>query len=247
MLELGIIVTVALIVFLLLKNYPRVVATDGSKSDEKRPTMKILKNYFDRKREEKEKGIKEALSEGKSEIVSPKEVEDAKKAFGSSNPEVAKLLHEADEAMKEKKYKKAEDKSLEAIGLDKHADQAYAFIAAIAIEKKQYQDGEEALKIALKCNKDNGLAHASFGGLCYAQEKYNDAIIHFQKAVNLDRNEASWQAGLGKSYLMVRQFAKAAKALKRAATLNIDNKEYKQLAMEAEGKLRDHKTVMGTK
>ena len=114
-------------------------------------------------------------------------------------------------------------------------------------QNKQYSDAEEALTIALKCNKNNGLAHASFGKLCFAQEKFNDAIGHFQKAVNLDRNEASWQAGLGESYLMVRQWSKASKALKRAATLNIDNKEYKKLAMEAEEKLRDHKTLMGSK
>ena len=247
MLELGIIVTVALIVFLLLKNYPRVVASDGSKADEKRPTMKIIKKYFERKRDEKEQEIIESLNEGKSEIVSPKQVEDAKKSFGSTDPEVAKLLHEANDALEAEEYRKAEEKSLKALQKDKHSGQAYAFIAAVAIHKKQFSDAEEALKIALKCNKNNGLAHASFGELNFIQEKFNDAIDHFQKAVNLDRNNASWQAGLGKSYLMVRQFSKAAKALKRAATLNIDNSEYKKLAMEAEQKLRDQKTVMGSK
>lgn len=250
MLELGIIVTVALIVFLLLKNYPRVALSSGEKTEKTKKNTKMLnsiKSYFKNKRAKEEEEIQKALSEGKSEVVTPKEVEDAQKNFGSSDPEVAKLLHEANDALLEGEFKKVEDKSLEALSKDKRSDQAYAFLAAIAIERKQYADAEEALKAALKCNKDNGLAHASYGDLFYSQEKYNDAIEHYQKAVNLDRNEASWQAGLGKSYLMVRQWSKAAKALKRASTLNIDNKEYKKLAMEAEQKLRDHKSIMGTK
>jgi cytochrome c-type biogenesis protein CcmH/NrfG len=64
-----------------------------------------------------------------------------------------------------------------------------------------------------------------------------------QKAVNLDRGIALWYAELGKAYMQVRQFAKATKALKRAASLDIDNKEYKELASEAEDKQRAHSTV----
>ena len=38
----------------------------------------------------------------------------------------------------------------------------------------------------------------------------------------------------------IRQFAKASKALKRAAQLDIDNKEYRNLAFLAEEKQKTH-------
>jgi Flp pilus assembly protein TadD len=71
-------------------------------------------------------------------------------------------------------------------------------------------------------------------------ENLSDGVEYLQKAVTIDRGNAEWYFELGKAFMGVRQFAKAAKALKRAASLDMENKEYKELASEAEDKQRSH-------
>lgn len=237
MLEVGILICVALILFLLIRNFP--VGEDSLELPKENKLKKFLSKLFQKRRERAEENILRSF-EGNPEIISPKDIEDVKESYDIEDPEIAKLLFEANDALTEGNLPQVEEKSLEAISKDKRCDQAYVFIARVALAKKQVSDAKEALETAIKCNPDNGLAHAILGEIFLDQEKYTDAINYFQKAVNLDRNNADFRAGLGKAFMMVRQYSKAAKALKRAASLDIDNKEYKELALEAEEKQRSH-------
>ena len=251
MLEIAIIITIAIALFLLLRNYSKtkdaVVLDDAYKSKDdaykskkESKMFKFWQKYILRKKQHEEQEIIDALRSGQSGIVSPKEIEQAQDSFDAADPEVAKLLVEANDAFRANDFKIVEEKSIEAIAKDKHCDQAYAFVAKVAIERKDYSDAEEACKTALQINQDNALAHSILGDIYLSKERYTEAIIEFQRAVNLDRNNALWQAGLGKAYMQVRQFSKAAKALKRASSLDIDSKEYRELAFEAEEKQRAH-------
>jgi tetratricopeptide (TPR) repeat protein len=221
------------------------VGKNSTEADPKKENfmLSIFEKLFRERRKKVEEDIIKSLDGSNSGIVSPKEIDDAQKYFSIADPELAKLLHEADEAYKNGDFETVESKSVAAVSRDKRCDQAYAYIAACAVEKKNNNDAKEALRIALKCNHENALAHALLGQILFDEEKYTDSIEHFQRAVNLDRNRADWQAGLGRAFMMVRQYAKASKSLKRAATLNIDNPEYKKLAIEAEEKQRAHSQV----
>lgn len=247
MLEVAIIVSIALALFLLLRNFHQandlLPEKKTSKLGEARKEPKMLKfwqNLTSKWQKQNEEELKEAIRSGQSGIVSPREIQDAQESYDAADPKVAKLLHEANEAYSAGDFKTVEDKAIEAISIDKRCDQAYAFVAQVAMERKDYADAEEACKIALKCNAENGLAHATLGQIYLAKERFTEAITEYQKAVNLDRNSAEWQAGLGESYMQVRQFSKAAKSLKRAASLDMDNKKYRDLAFEAEEKQRAH-------
>ena len=244
MLEIAIIVTIAVALFILLRNYSKtkdaIVLDDVDKPKKESKMFRFWQKYVLRKKEHEEQEIINALKSGQAGIVSPKEIEEAQDSFDAADPEVAKLLVEANESLKDGDLKVAEEKSIEAISKDKHCDQAYAFIAKITAERKDYSDAEEACKTAIKINSNNALARSILGDIYLAKERYTEAITEFQKAVNLDRNSAECQAGLGKAYMQVRQFPKAAKALKRASSLDIDNKEYRALAFEAEEKQKAH-------
>lgn len=237
MLEIGIIICVALILFLLIRNFPLDETETLIHKESK--LKKFLSNLFKKRREKMEQNIMKSL-DNSAELISPREIEDAKESYDTQDPEIAKLLHEANEACEIGDFDCVEEKSLEAIGKDKRCDQAYVFIAKVALSKHQLSDAREALEMSLKCNSDNAMAHATLGEIFLEQEKFTDSIIHFQKAVNIERNNPVFRAGLGKAYMMVRQYSKAAKSLKRAASLDIDNKEYKELALEAEEKQRSH-------
>ena len=243
MLEIVIIISIAIALFLLLRNFQRTKNLAPERVIEVNKDKKMFKfwqKWTSLRQKKNEEDIKEAIRSGQSGIVSPKEIRDAQDSYAAADPVVAKLLYEANEALEMKDFKKVEEKSIEAISIDLHCDQAYSFIARVAMEKKDYTDAAEAIKTALKCNDENGMAHAILGQIHYIKERYTEAIAEYQKAVNLDRNNAVWQAGLGKSYLQVRQFSKAAKALRRAASLDIDSKEYRTLAFEAEEKQKAH-------
>lgn len=244
MLEIAIIVTIAAILLIMLKNYPKtknsVLLDDTIKIKKEGAMFKFWQKYISRKNQREEAEIINTLKSGQSGIVSPREIEDAQNSFDAADPEVAKILFEANEALELKDYKTVEEKSIEALSKDKRCDQAYAFIAKVALERKDLSDAEEACKTAIRINPENILAHSILGEIYLSRERYSEAIIEFQKSVNLDRNDAACQAGLGKAYMEVRQFSKAAKALKRASSLDIDNKEYRDLAFEAEEKQRTH-------
>ncbi len=241
MLEIAIIVVVTLMLFLILKNFP-MTKEGGSIVHNKKSNYfgALYEKLFGRFRKKNEDEIKKALSTGAEKIVSPKEISDAKKSFWTDDPEIAKILYEANKAILDSNYTKAEKKAIEALSKDKKCDQAYVFVALVAMNRKKYDEAIESAKAALKCNKTNASAHAILGECNFLEEKYSDSIESYQKAVNVDHNRAEWQAGLGKSYLEVRQFSKAAKALKRASSLDIDNIEYKELASLVEDKQRMH-------
>ena len=236
--------SIAAALFLLLRNFHRTkeLIPESQVAEIKKDSkmLKFWQKWTSRWQKQNEEELKEAIRSGQSGIVSPREIQDAQDSFDAADPKVAKLLFEANEASSMKDFKTVEEKAIEAIAIDKRCDQAYAFVAQVAIERKDYADAEEACKTALKCNNENGLAHAILGKIYLTKERYTEAISEYQKAVNLDRNSAEWQAGLGESYMQVRQFSKAAKALKRASSLDIDNKKYRDLAFEAEEKQRAH-------
>lgn len=244
MLEIIIIITIAVALFLLLRNYSKtrdaVVLNNADKSKKESKMFQFWQNFVLRRKKHEEQEIINALKSGQSGIISPKEIKQAQNSFDAADPEVAKCLAEADDALRVGDHKAVEKKSIEAIAKDKHCDQAYAFVAKVSAKRKDYSDAEEASRTALKINPDNTLAHSVLGDIFLDNGRYTEAINEYQKAVNLDRNNAEWQAGLGKAYMQVRQFSKAAKALKRASSIDIDNKEYRVLAFEAEEKQKAH-------
>jgi len=240
LLEIAIIIVITLILFLILKNFPLTKEENPEKSRKENIMTKIFNKLFAGLRKKNEDEIKKALSTGQEKVISPKEISDAQKNFWTDDPDIAKILFEANKAILDGNYSRAENKAIEALSKDKKCDQAYVFISQVAMSRKKYNEAKESAEAALKCNITNAQAHAILGECNFLEERYSDSIESYQKAVNVDHNQAQWQAGLGKAYLEIRQFSKAAKAFKRASSLDIDNKEYKELASFAEDKQRMH-------
>ncbi len=246
MLEIGIIICVAAILLLLLRKYPKSGASRTNKglnvpriNFPKLPTNRI----FARKRHVEEEEIREAIESDQEEIISPKEIETAQDEFSTEDPKIAKLLREVNDALSNQDLPLAEDKAIEALSIDKKCDQAYSFIAYIALKRGELENAEIAAQTALKCNAENAQAFAVIGEVFLQKEKYTEAIDNLLKAVMLNRNNAEWYGSLGQAYMEVRQFAKSAKAFKRAASLDLDNREFRRLASIAEEKQQTHSRV----
>lgn len=241
MLEIGIIICLAAVLFLTLHNFPKTA--DGGENFTMRKEKKsynFIKRLFLREPKDASDAIKQAIIDGQEKIIAPSETELVKEKYKESNPEVAQLLHDADIALEKSDLREAEDLAIGALSKEKKCAHAYDVIGKVAMLRGAFDEAKEAYKTALKCDPELGSAYFGMGQICLRDENYTQAIENMQRSVVLDRSHADWYAELGKAYMEVRQFAKAAKALKRATSLDIDNKSYKELAAEAEEKQRAH-------
>lgn len=239
MLEIVIIICLGLALFLLLRHYPetgmRNLTTDS------RQRMKQIFSYFSRfKREKNNKSIETIIDEGKEDVVAPSELEDATKKFNEDDPEVAETLLKSEQALETGDLRETEDKALEVVTKNKRSAFAYLLLGKVAFSRGQFEDAKDAFKTALKCNHNLAEAFYYLGRIDFRNDNISGAIDNFQKSIYAEKGHADWYADLGKAYLEVRQYAKAAKVLKRASSLDIDNKEYRDLASEAEDKQRTH-------
>jgi tetratricopeptide (TPR) repeat protein len=241
LLEIGIIITLALIFFFVLKNFPKT----GESQPERMKKESFWEKAFSKKKESLAESIQEEIEKNQEKIIAPVEINLTSEKYEEADPEIAKLLYEADTAFEKNDLRAAEDLAIEAISKEKKCGQAYVIVGKIAFTRGVLQDAKAAFKAAMKCNDELGEAYFGMGSINLREENFTKAIENLSEAVSIDRGKAEWYAELGKAYMEVRQFAKAAKALKRAASLDIDNKEYKELASEAEDKQRAHATVFG--
>lgn len=240
MLEVGIIICLAIVLFLILHNFPRTNGEGtGVKMNERKLSGLWKKMHFGKKKNNTA-AIQKAIDDAKETIVAPSETESAQIKFKEDDPEVAQFLFEAESALGKSDLREAEEKAIEAVSKNKKCGKAYEIIGTVAMQRGSFDEAKQSFKTAIKCDPEIGPAYFGLGQIDLKNENFTESIENLQRAVALDRSRADWYCELGKAYLEVRQFAKAAKALKRAASLDIDNKEYKELAAEAEEKQRAH-------
>jgi len=243
LLEVGIIICLAVSLYLILRNYSRttedtvIPIPEEVIGDVKTKKPSLISRIFVRK--PKDKDIMREIDRNKVEIIPPSEINKAITNFKADDPELAKSLYEADLALIRNDLRSAEDLAIEAISKDKKCGSAYLIVGKVAKERGAFDEAKESFLAALRCDRNLGEAYYGLGLLDFRAENFSAAIDYLQKAVNIERGHAEWYAELGKAYMQVRQFARASKALKKAASLDIDNKEYKILATEADEKIRN--------
>jgi tetratricopeptide (TPR) repeat protein len=225
--------------FLVLRHYPDVV--------ERKP-MTGRKNFFDFTKSLLAKRKKKQIEAIKKEIETINEAAklpeiSIQQKYHGLQPEIARLLCSADEALIANDLREAENKSIEVITKDKRSGEAYVIMGKVAFSRGEYADSKEAFETALKCNPELAEAYFGLGQINIREENYQDSIANFTSAVSFEKGKADWYVELGRAYMGIRQFAKAAKSFKKAAGIDIENREYKDLATEAEEKQRAHASV----
>lgn len=241
MLEVLIIICLAISLFLLLRHYPEA---KEAPSYIPRKTFRSLFSYFKKPVAYLEKEIEAAVTENRAEMGLPESEPEPEPAairkYGNLDPELAELLCKADELFEINDLREAEERSIEAITKNKRCGDAYLIIGKVAFMRGQFDDAREALRVAIKCDNKLGEAYNYLGKVEMRGGNLSKGVDHLEKAVVFEKGHPDWYADLGKAYMEIRQYAKAAKVLKRAASLDIENKEYKDLASEAEDKQRSH-------
>lgn len=152
----------------------------------------------------------------------------------TGNPELDKLLAEADIHFRKGEMKAAEQLYLKVAAEDPRCAKAYSRLGVIYLENgDDWEDAEAAFRQAIKTDPQNGYVLNNLGLVLYHQDKFADAIRHFEQAVHLDDLNASRHANLGMAYMAMRQYAKAESSFKKALKLAPNEMEYKDLLAEA--------------
>jgi len=239
-LEILIILCLAGALFFLLRHYPE------AKEAETVIRHHHLRDFFTRfskmRRTKNEVEIARAVIDNANPEITPKEVIEAVNTYSDLDPAAAENLYVAEKSLNENDLRQAEEKSLAVISENKHCSGAYVVIGKVAEQRGQFDDAREAFLAAIKCRdgKDISEAYFGLGQIEQRNENLSNSIKYFEKAINAEKGKPEWYFELGKAYIEVRQYAKAAKVLKRAASLDIDNQEYKTVSAEAEEKQRTH-------
>jgi len=248
LLESAIIVILAAAFFLVLRHYPEVSESKISfwKDWQKKLILGTKSFMAQRKKRQIEK-IKQEISRPEPEItfdnVNKLPELSIQQKYSKLPPELVRILCSADEALINNDLREAEDKAIEAITKDKRCAGAYVIIGKVAFSRGEFDDSKEAYKTALKCDADQAEAYYGLGQINHREENYQECIDNYSNALNLEKSRADWYADFGNAYMEIRQFAKAAKAFKKASSIDIENREYKDLASEAEEKQRAHASV----
>lgn len=243
MLEIAIIICIALILFIVLRNFPKTALSGSIGLERVQSGSSDIMGFWDKiipKGKGNNQSVIEELDKDKGNIIAPVQIDQAQKSYNEEDPEVARILLEADQAFEENDLRAAEDLAIEALSKEKKCAGAYVIMGKIAQHRGVFEDAKEAYKTAIKCDRESGEGYFGLGIVKLKEENFSEAIHNLQKAVSMDRGVALWHAELGRAYMEVRQFAKAAKSLKRATSLDMENKEYRDLAIEAEEKQRTH-------
>lgn len=163
----------------------------------------------------------------------------------TGNPELDKMLAEADIHFRKGEMKAAEQLYLQVASKDPRCSKAYSRLGVIYLEDgEDWEDAEAAFRQAIKTDPQNGYVLNNLGLVLYHQDKFADAIRHFEQAVRLDDLNASRHANLGMAYMAMRQYAKAESSFKKALKLAPNEMEYKDLLAEAVEKKLAHKTMI---
>lgn len=171
--------------------------------------------------------------------------ENAEPESKTGDPELDKLMAEADIHFRKGEMKAAEQLYLHVAAKDPRCSKAYSRLGVIYLENgEDWEDAEAAFRQSLKTDSNNGYVLNNLGLVLYHQDKFADAIRQFEHAVHQDDLNASRHANLGMAYMAMRQYAKAESSFKKALKLAPNEMEYKDLLAEAVEKKLAHKTMV---
>jgi|GEM_PF-568190 tetratricopeptide (TPR) repeat protein len=157
----------------------------------------------------------------------------------SSETKVVKHLERADEFIKEKDYSQAESEYIDALKSDMHNIDIYRKLADLYFNNKDHDKAQETYEYITKLNDDD-YDYNRLGDIFTSKGDLNQAIINYQKAIELEDNNPVYYYNLAKTNLKLNNSEQALENLKKA--LNIEPKNSKLLDF-----LLDLSIIMGDK
>lgn len=166
--------------------------------------------------------LRELEREYRRKVVTQQSIED---------PEVLRSrlatgLADAQNAMAEEDYPRAEQLFVDVVALDPKNVEAYLGLADVAIAKKDYANAREALQFVLKLQQGNDSAYARLGRIASSEGKLTEAEADYLKSVSLNATTASAHFELASVELKLGNVEKSLAAYQEAVKLEPVNPKY---------------------
>jgi len=219
MLEIGLIIVLSLIFFIVLRKMP---AKEEIVEAEKRKEILAIE----------EKRRKEILRTQKRE----EELENIKRG------DIKKIEKKILNYIEERKLGKAERMLIKLAAYFPKKGEYLALLGEVYFRRKNYQDAAESYLEAIKREPENGFHYFNLGEVYYKLKEYKKAVAAFKKSLSFNNKIAKRHAGLGNSLLKLGRYKQAEKSLQSALQLEPNNEAYKdainRLRMELKSRTR---------
>ncbi|MBN1258354.1 tetratricopeptide repeat protein [Candidatus Peregrinibacteria bacterium] len=153
-----------------------------------------------------------------------KSIEEAEKLLFSDPDCVAALEEIADNFVSLDDFGRAEKACARALTLDKDSYTAHYILGFITSQKQDWPKAIDFLKKSNDLHPNNPEILRCLGWALFNSGKRTQGIIILERALNLDHENSLTLCDLGICYLQVKNFEKSVEILKRALTLDPNNK-----------------------
>lgn len=133
------------------------------------------------------------------------------------------LFDEAEELVKNEKYNEAEKKFIEIIGLDNLNKDAYKSLAEVYLQLKEYGHAKEIYKFTLKIDSSDNSIYSSLGRIASQEGNFEEAEKEYLQSISINNKIASNYIDLGDVYSAMGRKDKALNSYQEAVKLEPNN------------------------
>lgn len=163
---------------------------------------------------------------GKLIIVERRFQERQKRVAHITNPEVlAESLLEAQAFIDADELDRAEKKLIEVIGIDNKFTDAYEMLGKVYLERRDLELAEETFRFLVKMAKGDASAITYLGEVLEEQGKKSDALIEYEKAVELSPKNPKYLDLMILIALDLKDEEKAKNGIDKLKEVNAENKK----------------------
>ena len=247
-----IIVSIAAIIFLVVKKYPQLVLLDvdsipGKKDKKKKAEFlkkrakkkaediremrwEKLQPVYDKFKELQEK-FRKYVAQIKNEIQKQNQQKkqttvDQIKDEKSKDEVVTSLIKDGDHAVQEEELEEAEKKYLEAIRIDPKNEKAYRKLADVYYKKEEYGEAKETYQFLSQLNPEDDFVLVKLAELAEREDNIEEAASYYQKAVLINDSISTRFVKLYELLRSIEEYGAALEAMQQAVELEPKNPRY---------------------
>ncbi|MDD4995380.1 MAG: tetratricopeptide repeat protein [Patescibacteria group bacterium] len=114
--------------------------------------------------------------------------------------QIGAIVSEAESLFDQGKMAEAEEKYIEAIGIDGRNPEAYWGLGKVYIETKQFDEAKQSLDFLIKLGKADDRVYETLGDIAFSENRYKDAKEYYLIAIARNDSVVKYYLSLAKTY-----------------------------------------------
>ena len=143
----------------------------------------------------------------------------------STEIKINEHLENAENAIKENDYNKAENEYIEALKTDMHNLDIYIKLGDLYLLKKDYEKAKETYEYVIKV-QENDYIYSKLGDISSEIGDLNNAMLNYSKSISITANNPIYYLNLAKINLKLEQYEDCLHNINRALNLEPENPKF---------------------